>query len=748
MSNRRAMSLSNPVSSPLSLRACATPIACSSTLKIDREAGIIRNVSIITAGAALGHDFIIDETTVDQVAKAINANPNGIPARLTHAELGGVDPIRVMAGKFRNAGVERNDVGNRRAIADFHIGKYAQHSPEGNLAEYLLGLAEDAPEAVGTSIHTLDFEIVDGVLRVNSLDNIDWVGSPAANPAGMLSSPSTSQTSSGGALPSAQSPSATKGDSTMNLSAKQMAYLQSIGLAAGATEQQVADFVAALSNDQKAAYEAAAIDTPAAPTPVAASAKPAAPAVSLAAPRTVDHAQLSELNDLAVLSDLGGDWAMKMALDGVSLADARKIALAEKAKGRKPIPMAGSGVQVGDDLNLGTLTQAVSDALALKAGNGYEVPEFDGNKRPVMLSRGAEGGKIKMRAPHDRANQFRHLSLCDMGRQFLVAQGYREAAYLSKPQLASLLLNRHKLRDHCQRIGINLAMGTTDFSSLLADSMGKTLRQAYVVQPATWPLWARKATAPDFKTQRRVQLSEAPTLTSIAEGQEYTFGSVSDAGETYTLTKYGTGLIFTWQSMVNDDTDAFSRLPVLMGRAAARIVETTAIGVLTTNANMADSVALFATAHGNLSTGTPSVASLGEARAKMRMQTPLGGTSAQALGTMPRTVLCPEELAITFGQLIGSQVDPAKSNATPNPFMNVLNVASSPLLSSTSAIVWYLLADPNDIDTVDVCFLEGEEGPVVEEEIDFSSDDMKIKVRQTCTAKATDWRGMVKSSGA
>lgn len=710
-----------------------------SALSVDREHGVIRNVSIITAGEALGHDFAIDETTVQQVADAINANANGIPARLTHAELDGVDPIRVMAGKFRNGRREGN-----KTVADFHIGKYAQHSPEGNLAEYLLGLAEDAPDAVGTSIHTLDFDIEDGALRVHSLDNIDWVGSPAANPAGMLSRPATSQTPSGGALPSAQSPSAT-GDSTMNLNAKQMAYLQSIGLAAGATEQQVADFVAALSNDQKAAYEAAGIDTPA---PVAASAKPAVQAVALAAPRTVDHAQLSELNDLATLSDLGGDWAMKMALDGVSLADARKIALAEKAKGRKPIPMAGSGVQVGDDLNLGTLTQAVSDALALKAGNGYDVPEFDGNKRPVMLSRGAEGGKIKTRQPHDRANQFRHLSLCDMGRQFLVAQGYREAAYLSKPQLASLLLNRHKLRDHCQRIGINLAMGTTDFSSLLADSMGKTLRQAYVVQPATWPLWARKATAPDFKTQRRVQLSEAPTLTSIAEGQEYTFGSVSDAGETYTLTKYGTGLTFTWQSMVNDDTDAFSRLPVLMGRAAARIVETTAIGVLTANANMADSVALFATAHGNLSTGTPSVASLGAARAKMRMQTPLGGTSAQALGTMPRTVLCPEELAITFGQLIGSQVDPAKSNSTPNPFMNVLNVASSPLLSSTSAIVWYLLADPNDIDTVDVCFLEGEEGPVVEEEIDFSSDDMKIKVRQTCTAKATDWRGMVKSSGA
>ena len=706
-----------------------------SSLAVDREHGIIRNVSIITAGEALGHDFAIDEMTVQQVADAINANPNGIPARLTHAELDGVDPIRVMAGKFRNGRREGN-----KTVADFHIGKYAQHSPEGNLAEYLLGLAEDAPDAVGTSIHTLDFDIEDGALRVHSLDNIDWVGSPAANPAGMLSN--QTKPSSGGASPSATSAPVTKG---VTMNQKQIAFLQSIGLAAGANDQQVAEFVAALDNDRKAALEAAGIDAPAAP--VAASAKPAAPAVSLAAKPNepaVSLADLGEMNDLATLSDLGGNWAMQMVLEGKTIAEARKIALAAKAAKRQPVAMAGSGVTVGDDLNLSTLQAAVSDALALKAGNGYEVAEFDGNKRPIMLSR----TQIKMRQPHDRASRFQNLSLSEIGRQYLIAQGFRDASALSKGQLASLLLNRHKLREHCSRNGINLAMGTTDFSSLLADSMGKTLRQAYVVQPATWPLWARKATAPDFKTQRRVQLSEAPTLTAIAEGQEYAFGSVSDAGETYSLSKYGTGLIFTWQAMVNDDTDAFSRLPTLMGRAAARIVETTAIGVLTGNATMSDSVAIFATAHGNLSTGVPSVAALGAARAKMRMQTPLGGTTAQPLGTMPKTLLVPEELAITCGQLIGSQVDPAKSNATPNPFMNVLTVASSALLSASSAIIWYLIADPNEIDTVDVCFLEGEEGPVVEEEIDFSSDDMKIKVRQTTAAKAIDYRGMVRSSGA
>lgn len=736
---KKAISLDRPNSKSAGLTlSIDTSLANHSTLVVDRKANVIRNVSIITAGEALGHDFGIDATTVRQVADAINANPDGIPSRMTHAELDGVDPIRVMAGKFRSARVEGDKV-----YADFYIGKYAQHSPEGNLAEYLLGLAEDAPEAVGTSIHTIEYEFSeDGMLRVLSLANIDWVGTPAANPNGMLSA---KKPSNNGARDVPAASSAKVNGVTMK--PDQIAFLTSIGLAAGANDQQVAEFVAALSPEQKTQLEAVGVEPtapPAVPAPATLS-RPAAPAPG------VSLATLNELNDIATLADLGGDWAMQMAIEGVSLADARKRAKDAKAAKRQPIAMSGSGVQVGVDLNLSTLTAAVSDALALKSsGSGYGgIVETDPvTKMPIVLSVAANGRTVKVRPAHERTAQFQNLGLLEMGRQYLVALGAKHVSSLSRSQLASLLLNKHKFRESCREHGVNLAQSTTDFSHLLADSMGKTLRQAYVTQPATWPLWARKATAPDFKTIKRVQLSEAPTLTAIPEGDEYEFGTVSDGAESYVLTKYGKGLRFTWQSMVNDDLDSFSRLPMLMGRSAARIVETTAVAILTANAALSDSVALFATAHANLTTGVPSVTSLGAARAALRKQTPLGGTSAQALGTMPKGVLVPEALAITMGQLVGSQVDPAKNNATPNPFMNSLTVVSSPQLDASSAIIWYMFGDPNEIDTVEVGFLEGEEGPVVEEEIDFSSDDLKLKVRQTCNAKAIDYRGLVRSSGA
>ena len=74
--------------------------------------------------------------------------------------------------------------------------------------------------------------------------------------------------------------------------------------------------------------------------------------------------------------------------------------------------------------------------------------------------------------------------------------------------------------------------------------------------------------------------------------------------------------------MINDDLGALTRIPAAMAMAAANLESDTVYGVLTTNAALSDSVALFHATHGNLTgTGTDiSVASLGVARALMRKQ--------------------------------------------------------------------------------------------------------------------------------
>ena len=55
---------------------------------------------------------------------------------------------------------------------------------------------------------------------------------------------------------------------------------------------------------------------------------------------------------------------------------------------------------------------------------------------------------------------------------------------------------------------------------------------------------------------------------------------------------------------------------------------------------------------------------------------------------------------------------------------------------------------PNEIDTVEVCFLQGEEEPVLTQETDFDTDDMKFKVRHAVRAFPLDFRGLYKNVGA
>ena len=56
--------------------------------EVDREAGLLRNVSIISEGEALGHNFVVDPTMLDQVASRLRAHAGGVKCHLTHGRGG------------------------------------------------------------------------------------------------------------------------------------------------------------------------------------------------------------------------------------------------------------------------------------------------------------------------------------------------------------------------------------------------------------------------------------------------------------------------------------------------------------------------------------------------------------------------------------------------------------------------------------------------------------------------------------
>lgn len=71
-----------------------------------------------------------------------------------------------------------------------------------------------------------------------------------------------------------------------------------------------------------------------------------------------------------------------------------------------------------------------------------------------------------------------------------------------------------------------------------------------------------------------------------------------------------------------------------------------------------------------------------------------------------------------------------------------------PILDANSATAWYLAAQSSQVDTVEYCYLDGAEGPVIESDVGFETDGVSYKCRLDFAAKAIDFRGLYKANGA
>jgi hypothetical protein len=179
-------------------------------------AGVLYGVSLISRGEALGHGFWIDDVTLDQVAEFASSDSSGVKSRFTHPSMSS-DGLGRHLGRIFSS--ERSD---DRVVGDLHFARIAHSTPEGNLAEYVMTLAEEDAAAAGLSIvfehdreQEVDFLLAHGAeqiesdgfsfidlanfvspdeLNVNNYPHVrlanlraaDVVDEPAANPAGLF----------------------------------------------------------------------------------------------------------------------------------------------------------------------------------------------------------------------------------------------------------------------------------------------------------------------------------------------------------------------------------------------------------------------------------------------------------------------------------------------------------------------------------------------------------------------------------
>ncbi|WP_242221689.1 prohead protease/major capsid protein fusion protein [Shinella zoogloeoides] len=376
------------------------------------------------------------------------------------------------------------------------------------------------------------------------------------------------------------------------------------------------------------------------------------------------------------------------------------------------------------------------------------VGEEHHEKRAVAMREALMHRADPSHALTDGAREYRGFSLMDMAREALEVRGVKTRG-MSREEIARDAL--------AQRSGYG---STSDFPIILGNVVNTTLRAGYEAAGQTFRPLVREATVSDFKAVNRAQLGEGPAFDKVNESGEFKRGTVAEGKESYKIATFGKVIAITRQVIINDDMNAFGRIPQLMGGAAAQLESDLVWAQILGNPTMGDNVALFHANHNNLPTAAAfGVTALGVARAQMAKQTGLDGKTV--LNIRPQFLIVPVALETKAEQELKSLFYADSSDKVATSSMRSLEIIAEARLDNGikkgaatasdiagSALSWYLAASPSQIDTVELAYLEGNRGVYIETRQGFDVDGLEVKARLDVGAKTMDHRGLLKNSGA
>lgn len=294
---------------------------------------------------------------------------------------------------------------------------------------------------------------------------------------------------------------------------------------------------------------------------------------------------------------------------------------------------------------------------------------------------------------------------------------------------------------------MSASIGTASLPELLGDSIARKMVQEYnAAGLADWKKVVQSGPVFDFRTNRRVRVGGYGDLAAVAQAGNYAaVASPTDEESTYAATKRGGTEDITLEAIRNDDVLGLRRVPQKLGRAAARtlykFVFQTLIGA---NPNIYTGTALALAGQNNIGAAALAKATLLAGRLAMQKQTEMD--SAEPLGISPRFLLVPADLETTAYELIavpntGSFVPTAASAVNAQTWELIV------VKTWTDANNWWLVADPADIPTIEIGFLDGKEEPelFVQDMPNvgsmFSNDKLTYKIRHIYGGSVLDYRG-------
>ena len=514
-------------------------------------------------------------------------------------------------------------------------------------------------------------------------------------------------------------PSADRAESktggTFRMNPKLLALLISRGLAAGSTDEQALAFLSALPQADQDALRAEA-------NKVESRNENLTELQKKQIREDAERATVQRIVDIEEACRTAGmdeAFTTKTKTEEKDINEARAAIFNELKK--RNVQITSNNTVTGGDTDNQKFARAVADGVMVRCG-------------------------VKPEKPAAGHEEFKGKTLLRIAEMCLERRGVN-TRFMNKQQVAAAAL-RMKARGEYEIVGTS-----DDFTSIMLDASNKSLQRGFEEGPRQWRRFCSVGSAPDFKNINRIQLFGSQDLQVIDEAGNYTEAIIKDGKETYKLTSKGLRFTISRVAIIDDDAQAFSRIPRLLGVSATRTIERSAFGFLTGGlvTTMNDGKALFHADHENITTGSAlGVDNLAADLVKMATQKGRGGEgSTTPAGVIPAILLVPWALKMAAESVC---YDPVRPEATygqaKNPIASQnISVVASPFLDLNSAKRRYLSADPNQADTIEISFLDGVEQPYMEEVDQTDADGRVYKIRIDVGGGVLDWRGLLTNAG-
>jgi len=355
-----------------------------------------------------------------------------------------------------------------------------------------------------------------------------------------------------------------------------------------------------------------------------------------------------------------------------------------------------SAVRTGGDT---TSAKALEAALCLSAGLPEKTvgEQFDERTMNAAVSRDLAGAGI-------------HTLLYEVIR---AAGGYARPGRVDNETIRAAFAADKRLVEASGGAGFS----TISLTGILSNVANKTMLAAYQAVPSVASMIAAETDVNDFKEVTRYRLTGVGVFEKVGPDGELKSAELSEESFSSKVETYGRMITLTRQMLINDDLGAFLQIPRIIGRMSALKREEALFELLLSNPG-----SFFSAGNSNFLSGAStalSIDALTQAEQAFLDQTDSEGKPILLSASV---LLVPTSLKVRAQQLMTeTRVNELPTSAKPanNPHAGKFTPVATPYLNAqgiagSSALAWYLFANPQDVAAIEIAYLRGRRVPTIE----------------------------------